>query len=102
MRDRFLKLCQSIALDNSAIEAGWERWESKDMVEFAYYDVGELAKEFVLTVSNEMLLEGVDAEYIGDFLAEIPPMDDLDFHMAMKTFDTPKSISFRIAIVENP
>ena len=36
------------------------------------------------------------------FLAGMPDLDDLDYSMIVKTYDSPKSLSFRMAFVKNP
>ena len=87
-------------LDNSAIEAGWERWESKDMVEFAYQDMAALVTEMMTAAVDEFNFYGEEEEAEA-FLAGMPDLDDLDFSMIVKTYDSPKSLSFRMAFVRN-
>ncbi len=92
-----------------AIREAWSRWGDKNLVEFAYEDIATLLKSIALSTAGSIeFAEELgteiepDIDAVKDAAEALPPVDDLHYYLAGKTYNTPEALTGWAILAKKP
>ncbi|NNE92838.1 MAG: hypothetical protein HKN23_14435 [Verrucomicrobiales bacterium] len=88
----------------------WRRWDNENLVEFAYEDFATILKMAAYGGQGAIQVRAqanpgdvTDAERAAEqAIEDMPPVDDLNYSITTKTYDTPDAWISRIYVAEKP